>query len=58
MNGCALAVLPERLGEFVHLETLHLDGCKITEDDVKNCVLRALPEALGGPTVIADTGVS
>jgi len=33
------------------------NGGKITEDDGKNYDLRALPEALGGPTVIEDTGV-
>jgi len=53
MNCYALTILPEWLGELVHLEKLCLNGgCHDQDDGDPNGALTALPEALGALHVL------
>ena len=47
MNCCALAVVPEWLGELVHLEVLSLDGSYNDAGEPHNSTLSVLPASLG-----------
>ena len=47
MNCCALAVVPEWLGELVHLEVLSLDGSYNDAGEPHNSSLCVLPASLG-----------